>query len=44
MKCYLAAQQELEYALAYMMEQLEEAGVLDNTLIVLTNDHYPYPL
>lgn len=43
-RCYLAAQQELEYALDYMMQQLEEAGVLDNTLIVLTNDHYPYPL
>ncbi len=43
-KCYLAAQQELEYALEYMMEQLESAGVLDNTLIVITNDHYPYPL
>lgn len=43
-KCYLAAQQELEYALSYMLYELEEAGVLDNTLIVLTNDHYPYPL
>lgn len=43
-KVYIAAQQELEYALQYMMEQLEAAGVLDNTLIVLTNDHYPYPL
>ncbi|MBR5539325.1 MAG: sulfatase-like hydrolase/transferase [Clostridia bacterium] len=43
-RCYIAAQQELEYALDYMMQQLEEAGVLDNTLIVLTNDHYPYPL
>lgn len=43
-KCYIAAQQELEYALDYMLRQLEEAGVLDNTLIALTNDHYPYPL
>lgn len=43
-KCYIAAQQELEYALSYMMDELEKAGVLDNTLIVLTNDHYPYPL
>ena len=43
-KVYIAAQQELEYALQYMMEQLETAGVLDNTVIVLTNDHYPYPL
>ena len=43
-KCYIAAQQEFEYSLAYMMEELEAAGVLDNTLIVITNDHYPYPL
>lgn len=43
-KCYLAAQQELEYALSYMLTSLEEAGILDNTVIVLTNDHYPYPL
>lgn len=43
-KCYLAAQQELEYALSYLLYMLEEANVLDNTLIVLTNDHYPYPL
>lgn len=43
-RCYLAAQQELEYALSYMLYMLEEAGVLDNTLILLTNDHYPYPL
>ena len=43
-RCYLAAQQELEYALSYMLYELEEAGVLENTVIVLTNDHYPYPL
>nr|MBQ5811002.1 LTA synthase family protein [Clostridia bacterium] len=43
-KCYLAAQQEFEYSLSYMMDELEAAGVLDNTLIVITNDHYPYPL
>ncbi len=43
-KAYIACNMELEYALAYMLEQLEEAGALDNTLIVLTNDHYPYPL
>lgn len=39
---YLACNYELEKAMAYLMERLEEAGKLDNTLIVLTGDHYPY--
>lgn len=43
-KAYIACNLELEFALEYMLGQLEEAGALDNTLIVLTNDHYPYPL
>lgn len=43
-KSYIACQQEVEYALAYLIEELDKAGVLDNTLIALTNDHYPYPL
>lgn len=43
-KAYLACNQELEAALAYLMERLEQAGVADRTVIVLTNDHYPYGL
>ena len=43
-QAYIACNQELEYALTYMMERLEEAGVADKTVIVLTNDHYPYGL
>ena len=43
-KSYIAAQQELEYALEYMLGELDKAGVLDKTLIAITNDHYPYPL
>lgn len=43
-RSYIACQQEVEYALAYLIEELDRAGVLDNTLIALTNDHYPYPL
>ena len=27
-----------------MLNELEKAGVLENTLIAITNDHYPYPL
>lgn len=41
---YIACQQELEYALETMNRMLEEAGVADKTLIVLTADHYPYNL
>ncbi len=43
-KAYLACQLELEYALEYLMEQLEAADLLENTVIVLTGDHYPYAL
>lgn len=41
---YLAANYELEKAMTYLLERLEEAGKLDNTLIVLIGDHYPYYL
>ncbi|HIV16685.1 MAG TPA: sulfatase-like hydrolase/transferase [Candidatus Alectryocaccobium stercorigallinarum] len=41
---YLAAQQELEYALEWLLDALEEAGIADDTVIVLTPDHYPYAL
>lgn len=43
-KCYLAANMELEYAMDSMLRQLEEAGILDNTVIVMATDHYPYAL
>ncbi len=43
-KAYIACNMEVEYALAYLEQRLEEAGKLDSTLIVLTNDHYPYGL
>ena len=43
-KAFLACNQELEYALEYLLDRLEEAGVADKTVIVLTNDHYPYGL
>ncbi len=42
--CYLAANTELEYAVAYLVEQLEAKGKLDNTLFVIVPDHYPYGL
>lgn len=43
-KAYLACQLELEYALENLMDQLEAAGQLDNTVIALGADHYPYGL
>lgn len=43
-KCYLSCNIELDKALAYLMERLEEAGVADRTAIVLAGDHYPYGL
>jgi len=43
-RAYIACNLELEYALTYLMEQLEGAGIADKTVIVLTTDHYPYGL
>ena len=43
-KGYFAAQLELEDALSYLVEQLEAAGIADDTVICLTTDHYPYGL
>lgn len=40
-RAYLACQMELEMAMTLLLERLEEAGVLENTVIVLTADHYP---
>lgn len=41
---YLACQMELELALAELMEGLEQAGELEDTVIALSADHYPYGL
>lgn len=43
-KAYIACNLELEYALQYLVDRLEQAGIKDKTCIVLTNDHYPYGL
>ena len=43
-KAYIACNLELEYALQYLMQRLEDAGIANKTCIVLTNDHYPYGL
>lgn len=43
-KSYLAANIELDRALESLLKQLEEAGKLDDTVIALVGDHYPYML
>lgn len=43
-KCYHACQLELEEAMTSLLRQLEEAGIADDTVIVLGTDHYPYGL
>ncbi|MBP3372299.1 MAG: LTA synthase family protein, partial [Clostridia bacterium] len=41
---YLASNMELEYAMAFLVGELEKNGIADDTLIVMTADHYPYGL
>lgn len=43
-KAYLATQIELDRALELLINTLEENNKLDDTVIVLTADHYPYAL
>ncbi len=43
-KAYLAAQFELEKALTELFSSLEAAGILNETVVALSNDHYPYGL
>lgn len=42
MKGYIASNYELEKAMTYLVEELEKAGKLDNTVIALSADHHPY--
>ena len=44
LKGYYAAQLELEDALTYLMEELEKAGILNDTVICISTDHFPYGL
>lgn len=42
MKGYIASNYELEKAMTYLVEELEKAGKLENTVIALSADHHPY--
>lgn len=43
-KAYLACNIEFDRAMKYLLQKLDEAGKLDNTVIVISADHYPYGL
>ncbi|MDE5888639.1 MAG: LTA synthase family protein, partial [Bacilli bacterium] len=43
-KYYLASQVELDKMLETLIQKLEESGELDDTVIALVGDHYPYTL
>ena len=43
-QAYLACNMELDKALEYVLAQLEAAGELENTVICMSGDHYPYGL
>lgn len=43
-KAYYATQIEFDKAIEELLNELEESGKLDNTLIVIAPDHYPYGL
>ena len=43
-RAYIACNMELDAALAALLDALDEAGVLENTVIALSGDHYPYAL
>ncbi len=41
---YFCYQMEFEHALTTMVDMLEEAGIADDTVIVICPDHFPYGL
>ncbi len=43
-KGYIACHMELDLALEYLLNRLEEAGVADKTVIIMASDHTPYGL
>ena len=43
-KAYLAAQIELDRALETLINRLDKAGVLEDTVLAVVGDHYPYTL
>ncbi|MBQ6368679.1 MAG: LTA synthase family protein [Parasporobacterium sp.] len=44
LKYYFAHNVELDQAMEYVIDTLEEAGIADDTVIVICPDHFPYGL
>ncbi len=43
-RAYIACHVELDKALEYLLKELEAAGKLENTVICMSADHYPYAM
>ncbi len=43
-KAYIACNMEFDKAMEYLLQKLEEYEILDDTVIVISPDHYPYGL
>lgn len=43
-RAYIACQMEFDQAVALLIDELQKAGNLDRTVIVISGDHYPYGL
>lgn len=43
-KAYMATQIELDKAMEVLLKKLKDKDILDDTVIILTGDHYPYGL
>ena len=43
-RAYIACQIELDRAVGYILEQLDAAGITNDTVITICADHYPYGL
>ena len=41
---YMACNKELDLGLEYTLKKLDEAGILEDTVICLSADHYPYSM
>lgn len=44
LKCYIANNLELEDAMAYLINALYDKGIADDTVVVISADHFPYNL
>ncbi|RJX26689.1 MAG: alkaline phosphatase family protein [Acholeplasma sp.] len=44
LKYYLAVQVELDHMIEKLLDSLDEKGLMDDTVILLSGDHYPYTM